>query len=132
MAKINVSTYDAKNTSIIVDNVYITGLGEDMFSAEKDEDFQSESVGAQGDVVRSVINNTLGTMTIYLQPTSPEKKFLMGLAKRTAPFPIWAVNKKLDERIGGTMANLLSMPEIARGAESEDMEFVFRVYDLTC
>ena len=126
-----VATYDAKETSIIVDDTYITGLGEDMISAEKDEDFFSASVGAQGDVVKSQINNTLGTVTIYVQPTSPQKQFLLSLAKRRDPFSLWCVNKALGERFGGTMANLLSFPEIARGAEAEDMEFVFQVFDLT-
>lgn len=36
---INVTVYDAKDTSVIVNNTYITGLGEDMISIEKDEDF---------------------------------------------------------------------------------------------
>ncbi len=127
----NIATYDAKDTSVVVDATYITGLGEDMISAEKDEDFFSTSVGAQGDVVKSQINNTLGTVTLYVQPTSPQKTFLMGLAKRTEPFPLWAINKKLGERVGGTKANLKTFPEIARGAEAEDMEFVFQVFDLT-
>lgn len=126
-----VATYDAKDTSVIVDQTYITGLGEDMVSAEKEEDFFATSVGAQGDIVKSQINNTLGTMTIYVQPTSPSKAFLLSLAKRTEPFPLWAVNKKLGERFGGTKANLLSFPEITRGAEAEDMEFTFQVFDLT-
>lgn len=126
-----VASYDAKDTTIIVDGTYITGLGEDMVSAEKDEDFFTASVGAQGDVVKSQINNTLGTMTVYVQPTSPQKKFLLDLMNRKEPFPIWAVNKKLGERFGGTKANLLSMPEITRGAEAEDMEFAFQVFDLT-
>lgn len=126
-----VATYDAKDTSVIVDSRYITGLGEDMVSAEKEEDFFSTSVGAQGDIVKSQINNTLGTMSIFVQPTSPSKTYLMGLAKRTEPFPVWAVNKKLGERFGGTKANLLTYPEIARGAEAEDMEFVFQIFDLT-
>lgn len=122
--------YNAKDTSIIVDGTYITGLGEDMFTAEKDEDFFEPSVGAQGDVVASEINNPLGTVTIYLQPTSPQKQFLMGLAKRTEPFPLWMVNKKLGERCGGTQARLKTFPEVARGATAEDMEFVFQVFDL--
>lgn len=125
-----IAQYDAKDTSIVIDNTYITGLGEDMISAEKDEDFFTTSVGAQGDVVTSEINNTLGTITVYVQPTSPQKAFLMGLAKRKEPFSIWAVNKKLGERFGGTAARLLTFPEIARGAEAEDMEFVFQVFDL--
>ena len=128
---ITVATYDAKDTSVVIDSVYITGLGDDMISAEKDEDFFTPSVGAQGDVVKSVINNSLGTITVYVQPTSPSKKYLLSLANRTEPFPIWAINKKLDERFGGTMANMIKYPEVARGAEAEDMEFVFQVFDLT-
>ena len=127
----NIATYEAKDTSIIVDSTYITGLGEDMISAEKDEDLFSTSVGAQGDVVKSQINNNLGTITVYIQPTSPQKQFLMSLAKRKDPFPIWAVNKVLGERVGGTAANLKTFPSFDRGAEAEDMEFVFQVFDLT-
>lgn len=124
-----VTTYDAKDTSVVIDDVYITGLGEDMLTGEKEEDLFASSVGAQGDVVKSVTNNPLGKITITVQVTSPQKKFLMGLANRTEPFPIWCVNKKLDERMGGTMANLLSFPEISRGAEAGEMEFVFQVFD---
>lgn len=127
----NLARYNAKDYSIVIDGVYITGLGEDMLSAEKEEDFFEDSVGAQGDIVKSEINDTRGTVTIYVQPTSPQKAFLMSLAKRTESFPLWAVNKKLGERVGGTMANLLTFPEVARGATAEDMEFVFRVFDLT-
>lgn len=125
------ATYDAKDTTVIIDSTYITGLGEDMVSAEKDEDLFSASVGAQGDVVKSQINNSIGTVTLAVQPTSPQKAFLMSLAKRIEPFPLWCVNKKLGERFGGTMANLLNIPEISRGAEAEDMEFTFQVFDLT-
>ena len=125
----NTTKYDAKDVSIVVDNVYITGLGEDMVSGEKDEDYFAASVGAQGDTVVSEINNTLGTVTIYVQPTSPQKGFLLTLAKRTEFVPLWVVNKKLGERFGGTKARLKTAPELARGAEAEDMEFVFQVFD---
>lgn len=121
--------YNAKDTSVIVNNVYITGLGEDMVSGEKDEDYFASSVGAQGDVVVSEINNTLGKVTVYVQPTSPQKPLLMNLAKTTEPFPLWVVNKKLGERFGGSQARLLTAPEMARGSEAEDMEFVFQVFD---
>lgn len=126
-----VKTYDAKDTSVLVDGIYITGFGEDMISAEKEEDFNTPSVGAQGDVVSSRINNNLGTMSIFIQPTSPSKAYLLSLANRDEPFPIWAINKKLGERVGGTMALMKTFPEFARGAEAEDMEFVFQIYDYT-
>lgn len=124
-----VTRYNAKDTTIIVDGVYITGLGEDMISGEKDEDFFSTSVGAQGDVVKNEINDPLGKITITVQATSPQKAFLMGLAKRTEAFPLWCINKALGERMGGTMANLLTFPEVSRGKEADDMEFVFQVFD---
>lgn len=121
--------YNAKDTNVIVDGTYITGLGEDMISGSKDEDFFSPSVGAQGDVIRNEINNPLGTVTITIQPTSPQRAFLLSLAKRTEPFSLWCINKALGERMGGTMANLKTFPEVSRGAEAEDMEFGFTVFD---
>lgn len=126
-----VTNYDAKDTSVVIDGVYITGLGEDMVSGEKDEDLIAPSVGAQGDVIVNSINNPLGKITVTVQPTSPQKKFLMGLAKRNEPFSVWCVNKRLDERMGGTKAMMLSFPEVSRGAEAEDMEFVFQIMDYT-
>lgn len=123
------ATYDAKNCSVIVDGVYITGLSESMISCEKDEEFFSTSVGAQGDVVKSVTNNDLGTITVTVQSTCPQKAFLTSLAKRDEPFSIWIINKPLGERIGGTMANLKNYPSIEREAEAGDMEYEFQVFD---
>lgn len=124
-----VTRYNAKDCTIVVDGVYITGLGEDMITGEKDEDFFDTAVGAQGDVVKNEINDTLGTVTITVQATSPQKAYLMSLSKRSEPFPLWCINKALGERFGGTTANLITFPEVSRGKEAEDMEFVFKVFD---
>lgn len=128
---INISRYNAKDCTVTVDGTYITGLGEDMVSGEKDEDYFTSVVGAQGDIVKSETNNTLGQITITVQVTSPQKAFLLGLANRTDFFPIWVTNKSLGERFGGTMASLLSAPSMSRGSEAEDMEFTFQVFDYT-
>ena len=48
----NFSVYNAKDTSVVVDGVHITSLGEDMISIEKEEALAENVVGAQGDVVR--------------------------------------------------------------------------------
>lgn len=125
----NITRYNAKDCSITVDSVFITGLGEDMVTGEKDEDYFSPVVGAQGDVVKSEINNDLGQITITVQPTSPQKAYLIGLRKKAEFFPVWVTNKSLGERFGGSKASLLSCPEMSRGAEAEDMEFVFQVFD---
>lgn len=126
-----VTRYNAKDTTIIVGTTYITGLGEDMISGEKDEEFFSTSVGAQGDIVKNETNNTLGSITITVQPTSPQKKFLLSLANKKETFPIWCVNKSLGERMGGTQASLKNYPSIERGAEASDMEFEFQIFDYT-
>jgi len=125
------TTYDAKDCTIKINNVYITQVGEDMVTGEKDEEFFTTSVGAQGDVVKSITNNDLGTITVTIQPTSPQKKFLFDLAKMKDTFPIWVANKALGERMGGTMANLKNYPSMERGAESQDLEFEFQVFDYT-
>lgn len=125
----NVGRYDAKDNVITIDGVYITGLDEDMCSFEKEEDLFTTSVGAQGDVVVSETNNSLGNATITIQRTSPVKAFLFSLKDRKEPFPIWKTNKKLGERVGGTMARLVTFPEIADSAEVEGLEFGFKIFD---
>ena len=134
------TTYDAKDCTVMVNGVYITGLGEDMITGEKDEDNFETTVGAQGDVCISTKNDPLGTtflfslsscciFTVSVQATSPQKNFLLGLAKVKEPFPIWIINKTLGERIGGSLALLKKSPEASRGATVEDMEFEFGVFD---
>lgn len=123
--------YNAKDTVITVGDVYITGLAETMVSGEKDEEFFSTAVGAQGDVVKNEINNDLGTMTVTVQATSPQKPYLMQLAKERAVFPIWAVNKTLGERMGGTQASIKKYPSMEQGTEAGDREFEFAVFDFT-
>lgn len=122
--------YNAKDTTVTIDNVNITGFGEDMLTIEKDEELFSTSVGAQGDVVKSEINNSLGTATLTIQVTSPQYTKLIQLAKQSDPFPFWYTNKSLGERSGGTMANIKNYPEISRGSEAEDVEFEFQIFDL--
>ncbi len=127
----NITRYNAKDCTVMVDNVYITGLGEDMVSGSKEEDFYEPSVGAQGDTIACEINNDLGEVTITVQPTSPQKQYLMSLAGSNDFISVWVVNKALGERFGGSKAKLKSFPEMSRSATAEDMEFVFGVFDYT-
>lgn len=124
-----ISRYNAKDTSVVVNDVYITGLGEDMISVEKEEDLASNKVGAQGDIVRSEINNTIYTITVTVQSTSPQLGYLLNLKDSTDFFPLWVINKSLGVRAGGAKAMVSSIPEIALGAEAEDIEVAFTVYD---
>lgn len=121
--------YNAKDCTIMWDGIYITGVGEDMVSGEKDEEFFSTSVGAQGDVCVSEVNNSLGTITLTVQATSPQKGKLLSDAKAGKTAPLWVTNKSIGERMGGSKARIKNYPELANGAEAEDREFEFQVFD---
>jgi hypothetical protein len=125
----NVTRYNPKDCTITVDGVFITQLGEDMVSFSKEEAYFETKVGALGDVVKSEINNTIHTLTLTIQATSPQKAFLMSKFGSTQNFPIWVTNKALGVRFGGTMASVQEQPEISLGSEAEDMEFTFIVFD---
>lgn len=123
--------YNAKDCSIVVDGVFITGLGEDMISWEKEEPYFEVSVGAQGDIVKNEINNDIHTLSVTVQQTSPQYGYLIGLVNRSEPFPVWVSNKALGVTVGGSMANVAEAPEIAMGATAEDVTFTFTVFDGT-
>lgn len=125
------TSYDAKDTTVTVDGVFITGLGEDMITFEKDEEMFSSTVGAQGDVVMSEIHNPLATITLTVQATSPQKGFLINLATAGVVFPIWCINRVLGERFGGTKARIKNYPSLEYSAEAADREFEIQVFDAT-
>ena len=121
--------YNAKDTTIIVDGTYITGLGEDMWNFEKREDLAEDSTGAQGDVVRNEINDPIYDATVTVQRTSPQYNFLRSLKNRKDPFPIYMINKALGTKEGGSQALCTSVPPSNLGTSAEDVEFGFTVYD---
>lgn len=123
--------YDASKCYVYVNKTAITGLAESMISWEKEEGFFNTSVGAKGDVVKSVINNSIHTLTITVQSTSPSLPYLMKLAKSGVDaFPV-EVNYKGSPsmKFGGSMANINEMPSISLGNEAEDIEITFTVFD---
>lgn len=124
-----ITKYNAKDCTVMVDGVFITGLGEDMISWEKEEAYFETSVGAQGDIVKNEINNDIHTLSVTVQQTSPQYKYLIDLQKRSEPFPVWVSNKPLGLTLGGTKANIAEAPEIAMGATAEDATFTFTVFD---
>lgn len=125
----NLTRYNAKDCAIVVDGVYVTGLGEDMVSIEKEEALAENVVGAQGDVVRSEINNSIYNITITVQATSPQLPYLLSLKNRQEAFPLWVINKPLKIRAGGTLCHITEMPELSLGATAEDCEVTFTAYD---
>lgn len=125
----NITRYNAKDCVITVGGVYITGLGEDMVSGEKNEENVNAVVGAQGDVVVNEVNDPLGTITVAVQGTSPQKAYLLKLARTKEMVDIWVNNKSIGEKMGGTKAIVNKVSGMEQGAELADREFEFLVLD---
>lgn len=123
------TSYNAKDCTIVVNGVYITGLDETMITFEKDEEMFSTQVGAQGDVVMSETNNPLCTLTLSVQATCPQKAMLVSLATTGQLFEIWVTNRSLAERCGGTQARIKSWPSVEYAAESSAREFEIQIFD---
>ena len=127
----NTTRYNAKDVVVTVGGVYITGLGEDFVEGEKNEDNVEAVVGAQGDVVANEKNDETGEITITVQATSPQKAYLIELAKTKEMTDIWVINKNLGEKMGGTQCQVKKTPGFKYGKTVEDREFTFVVYDFT-
>lgn len=124
-------TYNPNDTTLTVDGVFITGMGEDMIEFEFDEERFETVVGAQGDVVINETNNYLATMTMTIQPSSPQYAMCLDYARKGTVFPVWGVNKSVGERFGGTKARFKNPASVSYGAELEDREFEIQVFDGT-
>lgn len=123
--------YNPNDTTVTVDGVFITGMGEDMISFEFDEERFESVVGAQGDVVVNESNNHLATMTLTIQASSPQYKMCLNYARKGTVFPVWGVNKSVGERFGGTKARFKNPASLSYGKEMEDREFEIAVFDGT-
>lgn len=125
--------YDAKNVSITVDGIYLTGYGEDtMVTAEKMEDRSTYSVGAQGDVVQNIVNNPLGEVIVTLAQTSPHIAYLNELANSGKQVPVWIINKNTNEELAGGSVGVVNKPApIELGSEVATREFTFTILDYT-
>ena len=121
--------YNPKDTSLTINGIYITGLGEDSVSFEFEEERGEAVVGAQGDVVFNETNNQLATMSVTIQASSPQYKTLLNYARQGTVFPVWGVNKSVGERFGGTKARFKNPAAISYGSTLEDRTFEILVFD---
>ena len=123
--------YNPNDTTVTLDGVYVTGMGEDMIEFEFDEERFEAVVGAQGDVVVNETNNRLATFTLTVQATSPQYKMCLDYARKQKEFSIWGVNKSIGERFGGTKARFKNTAGANYGQTLEDRSFEIAVFDGT-
>lgn len=121
--------YNPNDTTVTLDGVFITGMGEDMIEFSFDEERFETVVGAQGDVVVNETNNNTASMTMTLQVSSPQYAMCLNYAKNGTVFPIWGVNKSVGERFGGTKARFKNTAGANYGTSAEDRSFEIQVFD---
>lgn len=125
-------TYDPMDVSVIVGGVFLTGFGEDLVTVAKDEENFSTSVGAQGDVVRTKVNNPLGTITVTLQGTSPQVPYLDGLGNSNKIVSVSVVHSGTPKQTNtATQAYLKKPADREYGAEAGDRSYEFQCLDLS-
>lgn len=121
--------YNPNDTTVTIDGVFITGMGEDMIEFEFDEERFESVVGAQGDVVVNETNNRLARMTLTIQASSPQYKMCLKYAKDGTVFPVWGVNKSVGERFGGTKARFKNTAPVNYGQSLEDRAFEIAIFN---
>ncbi|WP_411552195.1 phage structural protein [Paenibacillus lautus] len=123
-------TYDPNDLTVMVNGTYLTGFSEDMVEFEKDEDGYETKVGAQGDVVRSKVNNPLATMSITLLPTSPQVAMMDELAKSGELIPVSMIyNGEPKETVTVTEAYIKKPAARSYGTEAGDREYEVQCMD---
>ncbi|CAH1190305.1 hypothetical protein PAECIP111893_00266 [Paenibacillus plantiphilus] len=126
------TTFDAKSVTVTVGNVYLTGFGESMVEAEKAENNYEVKVGAQGDTMRTKVNNPTGTISVTLLATSPQVAYMDKLAVSGTLVPVTIINAGPPrESITVTEAFVVKPAARSYGNEADDREYEIQCMDMT-
>lgn len=125
------TTFDAKAVTVTVGGVFLTGFAESMVEIEKDEDNYEVKVGAQGDTVRTKVNNPLSTISVTLLQTSPQVAYLDKLANTGELVPVSVINAgPPKETVTVSEAFIKKPASRSYGSEAEDREYEFQCMDM--
>ncbi|WP_301171031.1 phage structural protein [Brevibacillus nitrificans] len=125
------ATYDPKDVAVIVDGTYLTGFSEDMVEIEKTENNFEAKVGAQGDVVRTKVNNPLGTIKVTLLPSSPQVAYLDLLANTGRLVPVTVIYAGTPKETTTVTEAYVNKPATRTyGNEAADREYEIQCLDL--
>jgi hypothetical protein len=125
-----ITTYDARNVSVSVGGVIITGFADGTFvECDTPSERHNTVVGAQGEVSVGVINDPRGTIKITLKQTSASLAYLTGIAKSITPVAIHVAGA--GETVSGSQAKCKKLPAKSFGKDIGDRSFEFEVFDYT-
>ena len=88
------STYDPKDITVTVNGSILSGFSDDVVTIERAEDQVADTVGADGEVMRTLTNDRRGIIAISLLQTSSSNLVLSVLANA-------------DEQTGGSVFPVL-------------------------
>lgn len=91
--------FDPSQTTVTIDNAYITGFGGTAISFSYSQDAVSAESGLDGATVFTVNNSKLGTCTLPMKISSPQFEKLMALARNHTMFSIWCTDKSSGRRL---------------------------------
>ncbi len=120
--------FDPSQTTVTIDNVYITGFGGTAISFSYNQDAVSAEAGLDGATVFTVNNAKLGTCTLPMKISSPQFEKLMVLARNHTMFSIWCTDKSSGRRAGGNYAMFTKVPDYT--ADASDVSFSLAIADL--
>lgn len=125
-----VRSYNSSRVLIIVGGIPLTGLATDTFvEIAPAADRVSASVGADGEVARSINPNRMHSVTITLQGTSFSNDVLSGLAAVDEAtdgggvFPLLVQDLSGRTMFAASQAWISALPSITFGSEASDREW---------
>ena len=132
------NTYSFKNGTVVFGILQLTGFdeGDDVVTIEIEADEFTDSVGANGDVIRYQTNDHRCTVTVKLQSTSLSNKDLVSIANadrqtRAGALPMLIQNKELGESWVIDEAWIKKIPKMSAGQKSGSYDWVFRGSNFT-
>lgn len=125
--------YDARKVVTTVKGVFITGYGDStMVKASKDNDSAEVSTDAQGNPIIAKNGDSLGTIEITLNGTSPSIPYMDNLAVTGEVVPVWVnSNNEVKEVVGGTQAIILKPADKEFGKAAGTRVYTIKVTDYT-
>ncbi len=127
-----VQTFDPKDLAVTVDGQLLSGFGEELISAERDNPQVDDLAGAQGDVARVMTNDKRGSVTLTLLQTSPANLILSnlwnadGVDGANIIFPFLAKDNRGSDVISAEDAWISEGPTVVYSKNVEERAWIIR------
>ena len=130
-----IKTYDSNQTTLIINNVAITGYGDtDTFAISRNSDDYSGVAGADGEYTYSALNDRSGTITVSLSYGSRANRTMMELVNSDRSNNGGVTDITFTDKRGGSVATargrVQRVPDATIGREVGVMDWVFLCADI--